>query len=285
MAAALSYYTVFSLSPLLIIVVGIFGTIWGNQNVRTELMDEFTRLLGPEGSKFIDIIITNIHLSQGGIIANIISPVILLLGAVGVFLEMKESLNMIWGVEPKPDTGLWGLVKNRIHLLPMVLILGFLFIVSLLMNTVISLIMRKVNFILPEYLNALDIGYNITQFIITAIFFMLIFKYLPDVVISWKSSIRGALVTTVLFTIGKLLIGLYIGNSTFSSTYGAAASVVVLLIWIYYSGIMIFFGAEFMYLYTKLVEKRSINADDDAYVIMKTSDMIKEKHSKEIKNK
>ena len=236
MAAALSYYAAFSLGPLLMIGISIVGIFYGEEAARGEISRQITYLVGADSAQMIQTIIKGASDKTTGIIASIVSVVFLILGSVAVFIELQESLNIIWGVEPKPGRGIRGFLKNRLISFSMVVATGFLMMISLLINSFITLFYKFIG----EYFNTLipvsEIINLVTSFIIIALMFALIFKYLPDVIISWRYVGFGAVLTSLLFSFGKYLIGLYLGNSSYTSTYGAAASIVILFIWIYYSG-------------------------------------------------
>lgn len=275
MAAALSYYAAFSIGPLLMIVISIAGIFYGEEAARGEISKQITYLVGPDGSEMIETIIKGASNKTTGIIAGIVSILFLVLGSVGVFLELQESLNIIWGVEMKPGRGVWGFVKNRLVSFSMVVATGFIMMVSLLINSLIYMVYNFLNTYMNNLLPASELINIITSFIIITLLFAMIFKYLPDVLISWRYVWFGAVITSLLFAIGKYFIGLYLGNSSYSSTYGAAASVVILFIWIYYSGIILFFGAEFTQVYRKRFSKVELKPDVDGITIPKISELIK----------
>lgn len=275
MAAALSYYAAFSLGPLLIICISIAGFIFGEEAVRGELSSQITYLIGKEGAEMVEIIIKGASNLTTGFIAGIISLIFLVLGSLGVFIELQESLNIIWGVEPKPGRGIWGFLKTRVTSLSMVIATGFLMMISLIVNTIISLIYNIFDEYLGSFLPVTEIINLVSSFIIITLLFAFIFKYLPDVIISWKYVWIGALITSILFSFGKYLIGIYLGNSSYSSTYGAAASFIILFIWIYYSGIILFFGAEFTQVYRSRNTKSKIKPDADGIIVPKVSELIK----------
>jgi membrane protein len=281
MSAALSYYAAFSLGPFLIIIISIAGFIFGEEAARGQLVGQMEKLMGHDGAVLIQTIIKGAANTSTGIISTALSIIFLVLGSVGVFLELQESLNIIWGVEMKPGRGLWGLIKNRINSFAMVVTTGFLLMVSLVINSLISLLYNYLGKFFDNYLPVLDILNNISSFIVITILFALIFKYLPDVIISWKYVWLGAAITSVFFSVGKYFIGLYLGNSSYGSTYGAAASLVILFIWIYYSGILLFFGAEFTQVFRRKYGKFKLKPDSDGLLIPKVSQLIKSSYKKE----
>jgi len=276
MSAALSYYASFSLGPLLIIIVSVAGFIFGDEAARGEIFKQINYLIGNDGAQMVETILKGASDKPTGIIATLLSLVFLLLGAIGIFVELQESLNVIWGVELKPGRGIWGFVKTRLVSFSMIVATGFLLMISLVINTAISLFSSYLSDVLeglPELAQVFNI---LSSFIVIALLFALIFKYLPDVKISWRYVWLGAFITSALFTLGKFLIGLYLGNSSYSSTYGAAASLVILFIWIYYSGVILFFGAEFTQVYRKRYGAVPLKAGDDGVIIPKVSELVKE---------
>ncbi|MEO8664406.1 MAG: YihY/virulence factor BrkB family protein [Ignavibacteria bacterium] len=276
MSAALSYYAAFSLGPMLIIVISIAGFFFGEDAARGEIVKQFQGLMGNDGAEMIQTIIKGASDKTTGIIATIISLIFLVLGSLAVFLELEESLNIIWGVELKPGRGIWGLLKTRLTSLTMVITTGFLLIVSLLINSLITLAYNYFGSVFDTVLPLAEVFNVISSFIVITLLFALIFKYLPDVILSWKYVWYGALITSFLFSVGKYLIGLYLGNSSYSSTYGAAASMVILFIWIYYSGLILFFGAEFTQVLRTRYGESSVVPDNDSIKIPKVSQLIKD---------
>ena len=274
LAAALSYYAAFSIGPLLIIALSIAGFFFGEEAARGQLFGELTRLMGTDSAIFIETILKGAANKSTGIFATIFSIFLLIIGALGVFIELRESLNIIWGVELKPGKPLMSFLKNRLLSFYMVIATGFLLIVSLLINTIINLLYNTFGHAFAGMLPAADIINNVLSFIVVTILFALIFKVLPDVIIKWKYVWFGSIITAFLFSIGKYLIGLYIGNSSYSSTYGAAASLVILFVWIYYSGVILFFGAEFTQVYRNRYADTPLQEGKDGIKIPKVSDLI-----------
>ena len=254
LGAALSFYTLFSLAPLLIIAISVAGSIFGRRAARGEIVGQIKSLVGEEGARVVQTALRNAHLGHESGIALIISVATLVIGSTIVFVDLQESLDMVWKVKPKPGRGMIkGLLKDRIRSFTIVMGTGFLLLVSLIVSTVISAINDYVSeqfFELPVYY--LEISNLLVSLFIIFLLFMMIFKFLPDVNIKWRHVWVGALVTAVLFVFGKYLIGLYLGTSTLSSTYGAAGSLVIVLLWVYYSTQILFLGAEFTQV---LVEK------------------------------
>lgn len=276
MAAALSYYAAFSLGPMLIIIISIAGFIFGEEAARGEIVKEFENLMGKDGAVMIETIIKGAANKTTGIIATIISLLLLILGSLAVFVELQESLNIIWGVELRPGRAIMTLLRTRLTSLYMVITTGFLLIISLVINSFITLAYNYFGNMFSSVLPLASVLNIISSFIVVTLLFALIFKYLPDVLLAWKYVWFGAIITSLLFSIGKYLIGLYLGNSSYSSTYGAAASMVVLFIWIYYSGLILYFGAEFTQVLRNKYGESSIITDRDSIKIPKVSELIKQ---------
>jgi len=274
MAAALSYYSAFSLGPLLIIVIAIAGFFFGEDAARGQIFTELKNLVGPDGAIMIETILKGAASKSAGIFAAIVSIVLLVLGSIGVFLELQESLNIVWGVELKPGRGLWLFIKNRLVSFSMVVATGFLLMVSLIISSVISLINTYMGEQFPSILPMAFIFNNLSSLIVLTVMFAMVYKVLPDVIISWKYVWFGAILTSVLFTLGKYLISLYLGSSSFSSTYGAAASLVILFLWIYYSGLILFFGAELTQVFRKRYSDNKLLPTKDSMIMPKVTDLI-----------
>lgn len=253
LGAALSFYTLFSLAPLLMIAISVAGSIFGRRAARGEIVGQIKSLVGEEGARVVQTALRNAHLGHESGIALIISIATLIIGSTIVFVDLQESLDMVWKVKPKPGRGMIkGLLKDRIRSFAVVMGTGFLLLVSLIVSAVISAINNYVSeqFIeLPVYY--LEISNLLVSLFIIFLLFMMLFKFLPDVNIKWRHVWVGALVTAVLFVIGKYLIGLYLGTSTLGSTYGAAGSLVIVLLWVYYSTQILFLGAEFTQVYVE----------------------------------
>ena len=245
MGAALAYYTIFSLAPLLVIAIAIAGLVFGAEAVQGRIMGEIQGLVGSESARAIQTMIQSAHKPAHGAIASIVGVALLLVGASGVFSEMQDALNTIWKVDTTSRTGVWNLVRARFLSFGMVLGIGFLLLVSLLLSAALSAAtdyLERFISVLPAALHAMDFLFSL--FFIAGLL-ALIFKLLPDVKIPWSDVWVGAVLTSLLFTAGKFLIGFYIGKSVTMSAYGAAGSVVIILAWIYYSAQLLYFGAEF----------------------------------------
>ncbi|MCG6136874.1 MAG: YihY/virulence factor BrkB family protein [Nostoc sp. LLA-1] len=251
LAAALAYYTIFSIAPLLIIVIAVAGAVFGEDAARGEIVNQIQGLVGTDGAEFIETAIQNANQPQTGTIASIISVVLLFVGATGLFSELQDSLNTIWDVKPKPGQGVMNIIRTRFLSFTMILGVGFLLLVSLVVSAGLSAVVTYVSGLLP----GADIIWQILNFVlsfaITTVLFGLIFKVLPDVKITWDDVLIGAIITSFLFAIGRFVLGQYLGNTTFGSAYGAAGSLVVILAWVNYAAQILFFGAEFTQVYSR----------------------------------
>jgi membrane protein len=253
LAAALAYYTIFSIAPLLIIVIAITGLIWDAGAVRVQILSQVQSLVGAEGAEFVAGLMANTGSPGEGVLALVLGVLTLLFGALGVFNELHNSLNIIWNVRVEKPRGFWQSIKRvvlgRLLSFTMILGIGFLLLVSLVVTAGLSAIQEIPGeaFPIPEFILQL-LNLVISLGVITVLF-ALIFKFLPDARIGWRDVWMGAFVTSLLFSLGKTAIGLYLGNSAVGSTFGAAGSLVLLLLWIYYSAQILFFGAEFTQVY------------------------------------
>jgi membrane protein len=253
MAAALAYYTVFSIAPLLIIVIAIAGFAFGEEAAQGEIVGQIRDIVGQEGAEVIQITLENAYRpgTNTGLVASLISFSILIFGASGVFVQLQEALNAIWNLPPQTGNQVKTMVRKRAMSFAIVLGIGFLLLVSLLISALLAGLHYFASSILPGLDNLWQFLNFAIAFSITTGLFALMFKYLPDIEIAWSDVKIGAVITSLLFSIGRFLIGLYLGNSSFGSSYGAAGSFVVFLAWIYYSVHILFFGAEFTQVYAR----------------------------------
>jgi membrane protein len=250
LSAALSYYTIFSLPPLLIIIISVSGIFFGEEAVRGQLFGQINGLVGAEAALQIQNAIKNIELSGNSFFATVVSVIVLLIGASGVFTEIQDSINFIWGIKAKPKKGLIKFVKNRLMSFSMIASLGFLLLVGLIVSSVMDLLSERLTFIFPEGMVILFQGLNyLLVFGIITILFTIIFRTLPDGKVVLKDCLIGAAFTATLFVAGKFAIGFYLGNSSVGTIYGGAGSVILILVWVYYSAIILYFGAEFTKVY------------------------------------
>jgi membrane protein len=249
LGAALAYYAIFSLAPLVLIVIAVAGLVWGRDAVQGQLVGQLQGIVGPEGGQAIQTMVANVGKHSAGVVATIVGVVTILFGATGVFVELQTALDRIWNVEPKPGAGVWGFVKTRMLSFGMILGIGFLLLVSLVVATAVTAVITWATGLLPGTKALAEIATFLLSFAMTTLLFAMIFKVLPDVKIAWRDVGIGAAATALLFTLGKFLIGLYIAKSSIASTYGAAGSLVIVLLWIYYSSQILFLGAEFTQVY------------------------------------
>lgn len=244
MAASLAFYSVLSLAPMLVIAVAVAGFAFGEQAARGQIVTELEGLIGHEGGAAVEAVLASAHRPSAGIIGTVVGVVVLLFGASGVFGELQESLNVVWKVARKPGRGVVGLVTDRFFSFAMVLGVGFLALVSLVVTTLLGAMGTFFSHTLPGGEGLWQVLNTVISLVVTTGLFAMIFKFIPDAKVRWRDVWWGALVTAVLFTVGKLLIGLYLGKASVGSAYGAAGSLVVLVVWVYYSSQILLFGAE-----------------------------------------
>lgn len=254
LGASLAYYTVFAIAPLLIIAMRVAGFIFGKQAARNELSVQLGSLMGHNGEQAVQSLIDAANRPEAGNWASIIAGATLLIGATAMFVELQDALNTIWDVRAKPGTGMRTFIRHRLLSFAMVAGVGFLLLVSLVLSTVLAVAGKLARGAFPlEHFVWMSINFFVSLGVVTFLFAM-IFKVLPDVKLAWRKVWGGALVTAVLFNIGKALIGLYLGRSTLVSLYGATGSSIVLLVWVYYSAQILFFGAEITRVYAQRKE-------------------------------
>jgi membrane protein len=251
LAAALAYYTLFSLAPLLVIAISVAGFAFGREAAQDQVVNTLGGFVGKDAGKAIQEMIENASKQQTSesVFAMVSGVALLLFGAGGVVGQLQSSLNMIWGVEPKAGRGVVGFLRDRFVSYAMVLGMGFLLLVSLVVSAALTAFDHFLESWMPGAGLLLQIIHFTVSLAVIAFLFAAIFKFLPDAQVAWKDVAIGALMTAILFNIGKYLIGLYIGQSSAASVYGAAGSLVTLLLWVYYSGLIFFFGAELTQVY------------------------------------
>ena len=257
--AALAYYTTFSLAPLLVVATSVAGLVYGKDAAEGQVTKQLTSMLGEQGAGQVQTMLANAHSHSGGVIATIVGTVAVLIGCGTVFIELQAALNRMWETPPPKEqkSGILAWLKKRGLSFGLVLVIGFLLLVSLMMSAVLSgageALGARVE--LPPFVLSV-LNFLISTAVIGALF-ALLYKVLPDEKIDWGDVWVGGLVTAVLFSIGKALIGLYLGNSSVASAYGAAGSLAVVLIWIYYSAQLVLFGAEFTQVFANRHGSRS----------------------------
>lgn len=251
LAAALAFYTALSLAPLLVIVVAVLSLVFGDDAARGQIVAQFQGLLGPQGASAVQSVLASSRGTGSGVVATIIGTLVLLVGASGVFGELQGALDTIWNVKPRPGQGLRGFMKERFFSFTMVMGVAFLLLVSLVVTAALSAMGK----FFGAHLGLLPVLWQmvnlVVSFAVTTGIFALIFNVVPDVRVPWRDVWIGAVFTAALFTLGKYLIGLYLGRSSATSAYGAAGSLVAILIWVYYSAQILFFGAELTQAYAK----------------------------------
>lgn len=245
LAAALAFYTIFSLAPLLIIVIAVAGFFFGETQARGEIFEQMQSLMGPSGAEYLKSLLDKSWDPSAGLIATIIGLVMLLVGATGAFAQLQDALNLIWQASPRKGNTIWRLIRQRLLSFSLVLTIGFLMMVSLVLSAALSAASKYLFWMLPSYFPLLNLLNWVVAFVVTSGMFAAIYKILPDAKVRWKNVWLGAGVASLLFSIGRYFIGLYLGQGSFGSVYGAAGSFVVILLWVYYSAQILFFGAEF----------------------------------------
>lgn len=249
LGAALAYYTIFSLAPLLVVAIAIAGAVLGEKAVQGQLSEQLQGTIGPGPASVIQSMIAATRKSGGGTLATVISVGVLLFGATGVFAQLKDALNTVWEVPPRQGGGVKGFIRDRFLSFAMVMGIGFLLLVSLVISSILTAITRQASNVLPVPDFVVHIGDVVISLVVITLLFAMMFKLLPDAKVAWSDVWVGAIVTAVLFTIGKYAISVYMAHSAVSSAYGAAGSVVALLLWIYYASLILLLGAEFTQAY------------------------------------
>ena len=250
LSAALAYYTVFSLGPMIIVIIFLADIFYGRQAIEGSIYGQLSGLVGPETAVQVQETIRKTALSSQSSVMAVVGFVTLLIGATSVFAEIQDSINMIWGLKAKPKKGWVKMLVNRLLSFSIVVSLGFLLLVSLIVNGLLEGLMGRLKEMFPELTVVVVYIINVLlTFTVTTLLFGIIFKVLPDARIKWKDVLVGSMATAGLFMLGKFLITYYIGSSNIGSVYGAAGSLVILLLWVYYSAVILYFGAEFTKIY------------------------------------
>lgn len=252
LGAALAFYSVFSLAPLVVIALFIAGLVLPGEGPQQEVLAQIRSLAGERAAAGVAELIAAAREPPGGATAPLLGVAAMLLGASGVFGQLQDALNTIWEVKPRPGRGLRGLIRDRFFSFTLVLGTGFLLLVSLIISAVLSAAAKWLAGLLPFPAWLMLVVNGVVSFLLVALLFALIFKFVPDAMIAWTDAAIGGLFTAALFSIGKLLIGLYLGRSTVISAYGAAGSIVLILLWIYYAAQILFLGAEFTQAYARI---------------------------------
>ncbi|GEP51908.1 hypothetical protein FNO01nite_25800 [Flavobacterium noncentrifugens] len=267
LSAALSYYTIFSLAPLLLLMISLAGLFLGRDAIQGHVFSEINGLVGNEAALQIQDIIKHMELSGKTNMAVIIGSVTLIIGATSVFGEIQDSINLIWKVKAKPKRGWVKLLKDRLLSSSLIVGLGFLLIVSLIVNGALVALSGLIKMYFPEITVFVFYVINIViSFGVITILFGVIFKVLPDAKIAWKDVRIGAFFTACLFMLGRYLIGIYIETSSTGSAYGAAGSLIIILVWVYYTAAILYFGAEFTKVYAEYIGSKIEPADYAVYI-------------------
>ena len=270
LAASLSYSMIFSIAPFLIVAISLAGIIWGEQAARGRIYEQIKDLVGVSPAQQIQDIIGNIQRSHHSMTGAIVGGAILLIGATGVFTEIQGSINYMWCILAKPKKGWLKFLMNRLISFSLIVAFGFISMVSLVVNSLMDLLgdllKRYFTHFTVYFFYAVNLALALGAIILL---FMIIFRILPDAIISWKDSFIGAVFTAVLFILGKVLIGVYLGNSKIGVIYGTAASIIIILTWVYYSSIILYYGAEFTKAYAEF-SGRSVRPNSTAVYILKS---------------
>lgn len=269
LSASLSYYTIFAIGPLLVIIISLSAIFYGKEAVQGSLYDQIKGLIGSDAALQVQDIIKQSQNANKSFIGTVIGSIILFIGATGIFTEIQDSINYIWSLRAKPKRGIVKYLINRLLSFSLIVSLGFLLLVSLVVNALMDLLSDRLTRYFPHSTVYIFYVLNlIIIFIIISVLFAIIFKVLPDGKIKWRDAFIGAAFTAVLFIIGKAGIGYYLGKSSLGTTYGTAASVIIILAWVYYTSIILYFGAQFTKVYA-LEHGGGIVPNDTAVFIIK----------------
>ena len=252
LAAALAYYSIFSLAPLLLIAVSIVGIFFGDDAASGVLDDQLRASMGDAAAAAVQEMVANARKPADNLLASLMGLTVLVIGAGGVFGQLQDALNTVWGIGPRPGRGLRGIVRDRFLSFSMVLGIGFLLLTSLALSAFLQAASDTVGRVLPLHPLFWGVLSAVVSFAVISLLFAAIFKVLPDAEIAWRDVVEGALFTAALFSLGKFALGWYLGREATSSTYGSAGSLVLILLWVYFSAIILLLGAEFTQVYARL---------------------------------
>jgi len=279
LSASLSYYMVFALGPIILIVITMAGSFFNKEDVQTKVYSELSKLLGHEAAIQIQSIIINTQGSHHSTVGTIIGIIALFFGATGVFGEIQDSINFIWSVKAKPQRGWLRFIINRLLSFSIIISMGFILLVALVVNALMELMSERLMRLFSEGTVYLFYAVNLLLiFIVITVLFAAIFRILPDARIKWKDAFVGAAFTSVLFLLGKFLIGYYLGNSNIGIVYGTAASIIFILLWVYYSSVILYFGAEFTRMYAIMMGGGILPDKTAVFIIKKEAREIPESH-------
>jgi membrane protein len=251
LGASISYYTLFAIAPILLVATAMAGMVFGAEAVRGEIVGQLDHLIGREGGRAVQSLLEGASRRQAGLIATVLGSITFLIAATGAFLELQTALNTIWRVKPNPSANLKAFMLDRLRSFGLVLAIGFLLMVSLAVSAALAALSGWLARRAPGVAILWNAANVLASVVVTTTLFALLYRFLPDVHLRWRDVTTGAFVTAVLFTIGQQLIGLYLGQSSVASSYGAAGSVMVLLLWVYYSSQILLLGAEFTRAYAQ----------------------------------
>lgn len=249
LGASVAFYSILSFAPLLLLITAIIGLVFGNESAHGALVNEAKQVIGQHGAETVDSLLKNAQKPASGTFASIIAFITLLFGASGVFTELQDALNIMWDATKQQASGFMGMIKQKLFSFGMVLSVGFLLLVSLLLSSALAFVGKAFGQVVSLPAPVLELLNFVVSLVVITALFALMFKYVPDAKVAWRDVIVGAIGTALLFTIGKFVLGIYLGKASPGSTYGAAGSLVAVVVWIYYSAQIFFFGAEFTHVY------------------------------------
>jgi len=264
MGASLAYYTLFAIAPILLVATAIAGSVFGAEAARGEIVGQLDRLVGREGALAVQSLLEGAAHRRAGFIATVVGTLAFLIASTGAFLELQIAFNTIWRVKPRPTGHLYAFALDRLRSFGLVVAIGFLLLVSLTVTAALAALNAWLFTLSPADTLLWNIINTIVSIVVTTGLFALLFRFLPDVRLRWRDVTTGALVTAVLFTIGQQVIGLYLGQSAIASMYGAAGSMMILLLWVYYSCQILLFGAEFTRVWAA---RRGVNVTPEEFAV------------------
>ncbi|HET7306766.1 MAG TPA: YihY/virulence factor BrkB family protein [Gammaproteobacteria bacterium] len=252
LAAALGYYTLLSMAPLLLLLIGVAGLAYSQEAARGQLVHYISQVMGQQQAEAVQAMIADAGSYGTNVVSTAIGIGILIFGATTVFGQLQTALNEIWNVEVIPRHGLiWDLIRSRLFSLGIVVSMAFILLVSMVLSTLLASFHHYIEGLFPGAVTVLRIGYAVVSFGLVTVIIALLFKYVPDVIIQWRDVWIGAVITSALFTVGKYLIGVYLAHSRFTSSYGAAGSIILVVAWVYYTSLIVFLGAEITQVYAR----------------------------------
>jgi len=279
-SASLAYYTVFSIAPLLVIITTLSGIFFGQEAVKGEVYSQLNGLVGSAAAIQIQDTIKKIHLTGNNFFASVVSIIVLLIGATSIFGEVQDSLNKIWGLRVKTKKTWWKLILTRLLSFSLILSICFIIVASLILNIILSSFGNFLNRYIHNFnVYFIEVMDTTLSLVVTSFLFSLMFKILPDAKIRWKDVFFGGFITAVFFTLGKFAIGFYLGKSNLTTLYGAAGSIIIIMLWVYYSSIILYLGAEFTKVHANLYG-RKIQPNEYAEWVMTEEKRVADPHLK-----